>query len=165
MTFQPIPSEFPYIWGKFRFLYYQCTTCGYLYLFPLSRSTSARIWPFSQMFSKKNETLPKSSNSPLFQEIVGCDGKVKKLKPGECEDICVDQATYTNEYQVYRYNQKNGENALFGVFSSFFCTYHLYNPEWKGRDNNDSVDAMQIFLFSSKVGQIWYPSSFLVLRM
>ncbi len=24
MTLQPIPSEFPYIWGKFSFLFYQC---------------------------------------------------------------------------------------------------------------------------------------------
>ncbi len=51
------------------------------------------------MFSKKERNF--TGTRPLFQEIVGCDGKVKKLKPGECEDICVDQATYTNEYQVY----------------------------------------------------------------
>ncbi len=25
MTWQPIPSEFPYIWGKFSYLLYQCT--------------------------------------------------------------------------------------------------------------------------------------------
>ncbi len=25
MTLQPLPSEFPYIWGKFNFLFYQCT--------------------------------------------------------------------------------------------------------------------------------------------
>ncbi len=24
MTLQPIPSKFPYMWGKFRFLFYQC---------------------------------------------------------------------------------------------------------------------------------------------
>jgi hypothetical protein len=26
MTLQPLPSEFPYKWGKFDFLFYQCTT-------------------------------------------------------------------------------------------------------------------------------------------
>ncbi len=29
MTLQPIPSEFPYRWGKFRFLFYQCRDLGF----------------------------------------------------------------------------------------------------------------------------------------
>jgi hypothetical protein len=73
---------------------------------------------FHRCSRKKNETIPKSSNRPLFQEIVGCDGKVKKLKPGECEDICVDQTTYTNEYQVYRNKQKKWRKLL--ISRSFF---------------------------------------------
>ena len=38
MTSQPLPSEFPFIWGKFRFLFYQCV----LYLeYKQRRLTSA----------------------------------------------------------------------------------------------------------------------------
>jgi hypothetical protein len=29
MTLQPVPSEFPYIWGKFCYLFYQCRVCLY----------------------------------------------------------------------------------------------------------------------------------------
>jgi hypothetical protein len=79
------------------------------------------------MFSKKERNF--TGNRPLFQEIVGCDGKVKKLKPGECEDICVDQATYTNEYQVCHNKQKKMAKTPYLDFSSLFCTYHLHNPE------------------------------------
>ncbi len=32
MTLQPIPSEFPYIWGKFSFLFYQCTDKHYCFI-------------------------------------------------------------------------------------------------------------------------------------
>jgi hypothetical protein len=38
MTLQPIPSEFPYIWGKFSFLFYQCAFCLSCFLFQLHKS-------------------------------------------------------------------------------------------------------------------------------
>ncbi len=38
MTLQPLPSEFPYIWGKFIFLFYQC---GVLHIASLAAGTLA----------------------------------------------------------------------------------------------------------------------------
>jgi hypothetical protein len=36
ITLHPIPSEFPYVWGKFSFLFYQCiVSC-----FPMSKRQS-----------------------------------------------------------------------------------------------------------------------------
>jgi hypothetical protein len=35
MTLQPLPSEFPYIWVKFYFLFYQCTCITHKYLSPV----------------------------------------------------------------------------------------------------------------------------------
>jgi hypothetical protein len=102
---------------------------GFLFLLSFAEKHFGKNLTFLADFSKKNETTRRLSNRPLFQEIVGCDGKVKKLKPGECEDICVDQTTYTNEYQVYRYKQKKLAKTPYLDFSSFFCTYHLQNPE------------------------------------
>ncbi len=47
VTLHPIPSEFPYIWGKFCFLFYQCsTTCPLRRLFCLVAGESVR-WPIS----------------------------------------------------------------------------------------------------------------------
>ncbi len=43
-TPDPIPSEFPHIWGKFYFIFYQCTLCTVCRLpqWTLKRSCSAR---------------------------------------------------------------------------------------------------------------------------
>ncbi len=34
MTLQPIPSEFPYIWGQFLYLFYHCSMLVFFPLFP-----------------------------------------------------------------------------------------------------------------------------------
>ncbi len=41
--FTTIPSEFPYIWENFDFLFYQCSTLGY------SQTTISIIWPVATL--------------------------------------------------------------------------------------------------------------------
>jgi hypothetical protein len=110
-----------------------CTCC----LFPEAlRQESDRFDRCSR--NERNFT----GNRSLFQEIVGCDGKVKKLKPGECEDICVDQATYTNEYQVYRNKQKKMAKTPYLEFFLPFSVHTICKTlNERGRDNSGKRDA------------------------
>ncbi len=46
MTLQLLYSEFPYIWGKFDFLFYQCSTPSPL---PSAETTALKYWGFLQL--------------------------------------------------------------------------------------------------------------------
>ncbi len=50
MTLQPLPAEFPYIWEKFYFIFYQCRAhllefrCRYFYMFCFATSRTDGSW-------------------------------------------------------------------------------------------------------------------------
>ncbi len=52
LTLQPLPSEFPSIWGKFNFLFYQCTHCLISSIFNCNVTNLKHIWQFVSTNSK-----------------------------------------------------------------------------------------------------------------
>ncbi len=64
MTLQPLPSEFPYIWGKFSFLFYLCTHQIMMRRTALVLSFSVRKISASLGFSSDDDfSLPLDSGS------------------------------------------------------------------------------------------------------
>ncbi len=107
MTLHPIPSEFPYIWGKFRFHFYQCGYTLSLIIAPCSIQYTGtnQCTIFRAPFSATSCHWSSSPSSTTFPSFLSW-GRPKRTIWGKntlhsCKDV-MDGAQVPLFHRVYR---------------------------------------------------------------